>query len=1117
MEERRLKTGLRRMLLRAAWFLVCAVALFVARAEAQPSVLAEADFFEAQVRPLLVERCLECHGDKKQEDGLRLDSRAGWQIGGDRGPAVVPGRPEASLLIQAVRYADDTLQMPPDRKLNDREIAVLTEWVRRGAYDPRSATQVRSPAEAAKNHWAFQPVVDPPVPSAAGGPAANPIDDFWRSQLAKNQLTASPPADRRTLIRRLAYDLTGLPPSAAEVEAFASDRDPNAYERLVDRLLASPHYGEQWARHWLDIARYSDTKGYVYAREQRKWVHAWVYRDWVVRALNDDMPYDRFLLLQIAGDELTGGVGSSGFGSADLAAMGFLTLGRRFLGVQRDIIDDRIDVLTRGTMGLTVSCARCHDHKYDPIPTKDYYSLYGVLQSSVERLVPIESEERANGDPAFTKELASRRKKLAETLAARRSETSARVRSRAGDYLAAQLELQKYPPEGFDQILAKTDLLPTFVRRWEVYLNAAAKRHDPVFIAWHAFAEIPAGKFATQSVVITKSLAERRPNEINALVAKKFTAPPKSMAEVAARYGELFAQVEQQWQAAAKSQAPPPERLADPHAEALRQVLYDRTGPCEVPDEPIVNIEYYFDSASCTELWKLQNEVDNWLLQSPSAPKHAAILTDRDPPATPRVFRRGNPAQPGDEVPRQFLEVIAGANRRPFAHGSGRRELAQAIVDPKNPLTARVIVNRVWQHHMGAGLVRTPSDFGTRAEPPSHPELLDWLTSRFIADGWSLKKLHRRILLSGAYRQSSFGPDDSAHLARARQIDPENRLLWRLNPRRLSFEELRDSLLAAAGRIDRAVGGRPGDLFSADFRRRSLYGSIDRQFFPTALRVFDFANPDLHIPQRSDTTVPQQALFLMNHPLVIEYAEAVADRTDGAAGDPERIRGLYAATLQRLPSNDEMNAALQFLATARRDVTNEAPRTVADWQYGYGRYDSASERLVDFEKLPYFNGTAWQGSSTYPDGRLGWAQLTAEGGHPGNDLAHAVVRRWTAPVDLTVAIASQLTHEPTQGKGVRGFVVASRQGLLASAGVHHDKADLRIDSVDVKAGDTIDFVVDRGSLLSHNQFRWTTTIIGPTGKWDSRRDFAAQATRQLDPWEQLAQVLLTSNEFAFID
>ncbi len=1049
------------------------------------------DFFERQVRPILVDNCQKCHGDKKQEGDLRLDARETLLVGGLSGAAITPGEPNKSLLIAAVRHEGD-IKMPPKSKLTDAQIETLSQWVKIGAPWPKTSV-VAPTQDAARSHWAFQPVVDPAVPEHAAGDS--PIDAFIDARLTKAGLTPSPAADRRTLIRRVSFDLLGLPPTPEEVQSFERDEDPRAYAKLIERLLASPHYGEQWGRHWLDVARYSDTKGYVYAREQRIWLHAWVYRDWVVQALNDDMPYNQFLMLQIAADQCAEQ-------PADKAAMGFLTLGRRFLGVQRDIIDDRIDVVTRGTMGLTVGCARCHDHKYDPIPTKDYYSFYGIFQNSSEQLQSIaEPQTKDDAYQKFEAELDKRRHQLRDLLTKRREETSARIRARLGDYLAAQLELSKYPPEGFDQIIYKDDLLPTFVHVWQAYLTQAKQRRDPVFVAWHAYRDIPAKEFAEQAGEVTKQLAARPAGEVHPLVLAKFATPPASMPEVAKRYGELFAAA-----------------LPDDGDATLREVLFAKHGPCMVPDEPIVNIEYHFDSDMNNELWKAQSELDNWILQAPPTSKHAIILTDRESPVTPRVFKRGNPANPGDEVPRQFVSVIAGPDRQPFTHGSGRLELAQAITDSKNPLTARVIVNRVWLHHFGVGLVPTPSDFGTRAPPPSHPELLDWLATRFMEEGWSLKKLHRQLLLTKAYQRRSNGPTDAAALAKAKQLDPQNRLLWRANERRLTFEEMRDALLVTTGRLDKTMGGRPGDLFNVGFTRRTIYGSIDRQFLPSALRVFDFANPDLHIPLRSDTTVPQQALFFLNHPLMIAYAQSLAAKTSGEKPDEARIQQLYQLAYQRPATADQVAVARELIELSRSDTASNIPPTVADWQYGVGGFDEKTGQVTGFAKLPHFTGNAWQGGSAYPDGKLGWAQLTATGGHTGNDLAHAAIRRWTAPRAMKVTIRSTLIHEPTEGEGVRGFLVASRGGLLKRVAVHHSQEELNAGDLDLQAGDTLDFVADMGNKLSHNQFLWKATITASDeSRWDSQRDFENQGTTRLDPWEQLAQVILSANEFVFVD
>ncbi len=727
------------------------------------------DYFEAHIRPLLVDVCVKCHSEKEQSGNLRLDSRQHALTGGDSGSAIRPGDPERSLIVKAVKR-DGELQMPPDHPLSETQIGALIHWIDLGAPWPETADLVEAESQP---HWSFQPVQKPEIPTVQSGDIAGtdwlrtPIDAFVLRKLLASGLRPSPMADRRTLIRRATFDLTGLPPTAEEVEAFVNDDSDDAWPRLIDRLLDSSSYGEKWARYWLDVARYSDSKGYVYAREERFWVHAWVYRDWVVKALNDDMPYDRFLLLQIAADQVE-------CDKRDLAAMGLLTLGRRFLGVPHDIIDDRIDVLTRGTMGLTVACARCHDHKYDPIPTDDYYSLYGVFRNCDERLVPL--EEIKDQASEFAKGLEERTNKLNEAMAKHRAAAAGRVRARLADYLVAQLHLDDYPEAGFDQIYVESDIIPEFVRRWRDYLDQQAKIGDPVFEAWRRFRSIPATHFEAQVEAVCKSIQEATADEIDARVAALFAVPPANMDSVAAKYGELFAGVDAQWQAGDQHD------ISQLNEDALLRVLYGKDSPCEVPDEPIVNVELFFPSSNTEELWKLRGELDRWLMNSPDAVPQALILVDRDQPAIDaRVMRRGDPRLLGDPVPRRFLSIFGSKESEPFQQGSGRLELARAIVSADNPLTPRVAVNRIWMHHFGSGLVATPSDFGRRAEPPSHPELLDWLASSLVENGWHLKQLHRMIMLSSAYQQSSV-PSSQSDFARANELDPNQPTLVEIQP-----------------------------------------------------------------------------------------------------------------------------------------------------------------------------------------------------------------------------------------------------------------------------------------------------------------------------------------------
>jgi len=520
------------------------------RAESPADTSAHEDFFESEVRPLLLSQCSDCHGAEEQSGGLRIDSLASLLSGGDTGPAIVPGDVESSLLIQAIRQTGE-LRMPPDSRLNEDQVKVLERWISLGAPWPvggrGSASESQHDAAEAKrrSHWAFQPVGNPPLPLLSDYSwCRNPIDFFVLAALESKGMAPSPRADRRTLIRRVYYDLVGLPPSKEEVDQFVSDPggDLDIYRSLCERLLDSPQYGVQWGRRWLDVARYSDTKGYVPGAEDRYFVQSAAYRDWVVNAFNQDMPYDRFLLLQIAADQIAPD------DPASLAAMGFLTVGRRFQGVAHDIIDDRIDVLSRGTMGLTAACARCHDHKYDPIPTSDYYSLYGVFMNCMERQVQV-SSPRVDGEylPALEAELHKRIEKRDSVLATEIAAANQRVRSRVTDYLLTQLELHKYPEEGFGQVLGVNDIVPMFVRRWQAYLLETGKRQDPVFLAWHRYARLPTEDFAQRAESVTRELSELPAGSLNRFVAAAFEEPPESMREVAERYGQMLGDIDRDW------------------------------------------------------------------------------------------------------------------------------------------------------------------------------------------------------------------------------------------------------------------------------------------------------------------------------------------------------------------------------------------------------------------------------------------------------------------------------------------------------------------------------------------------------------------------------------------
>jgi hypothetical protein len=687
---------------------------------AAPEAASEA-FFESHVRPLLLEKCVGCHGDKKSESGLRLDSLAAMLRGGDSGPAIVPGKAGESLLVSVLKHGGD-IQMPPETYLPEDKVGLLERWIEAGAHwpgvDGGAVAISTGPTDAQKNHWAFQPIADPPVPRVAVAPGepqpANPIDAFLMAKLAERGLDPVGPADRRTLIRRASFDLTGLPPEPAEVEAFERDQSPDAFARLVDRLLASPAYGERWGRHWLDVARYADTAGET---GDYPVPDAWRYRNYVIDAFNADKPFDRFIREQVAGDILAAEADPAAFAEL-VSATGFIAVSRRFgfdsASYMHLTYQDTIDTVGQAVLGLTVGCARCHDHKYDPISAADYYAFYGIFQST------------------------------------------------------------RYAFPGDEQTKRPKDMVPLL----------------------------------------------------------------------------------------------PPEQLS-----------------------------------------AAQN----------SPPFPTAYAVAEGTPSDAPIQKRGEPARPGEIVPRRFLTILGG-DPVPPGGGSGRRELALWLTRPENPLTARVIVNRVWQQHFGRGLVATPNDFGLRSQPPSHPELLDWLATRFREQGWSLKWLHRQILSSQAYGRSS-------RTAAAAAADPANEWLWRFTRRRLSAEEIRDSLLLFGGGLDTSPGqGHPfppvdtwGFTQHAPFAavydspKRSVYLMTPRLARHPLLALFDGPDANASTASRSATTVPSQALFWMNSPLVHEQAAGFARRLLETPDPADRVRLAIETVFGRPADPAEVDDWLAFV------------------------------------------------------------------------------------------------------------------------------------------------------------------------------------------------------------
>jgi hypothetical protein len=1093
---------------------------------------ASTDLFENRIRPVLVDRCLECHSVKaeKLRGGLLLDSREGWQKGGASGPAIIPGKPAESLLVQVLRgKAHDVKPMPPKGgPLSETEIAAFEEWILAGAEDPRVGTAAVKAADPTRNHWAFLPPVMPAHPKLKKADwVRTGIDAYILSALEGKGLVPSPEADRRTLIRRVTLDLTGVPPTPEEMGAFLADRRAGAYERVVDRLLGSAAYGERWARHWLDVARYADSKGYVF-EEERRYAYSHTYRDWVVAALNRDLPYDRFLIEQIAGDQM-----ATDEDRTPLAAMGFLTLGRRFLNNPHDIIDDRIDVVTRGLMGLTVQCSRCHDHKFDPIPTADYYSLYGIFSNSRE------PEEKpfiaANPDPVrsaeFAKEKEKRQKELSDYRMERTAEVMKKLRERVGDYLLAAHDSASLDWTNLEGLARQRSLDPGLVAAWKGRLEQWRTQSHPVFAPWFAFEKLTPEEFGRRAPELVGSVTggnlDGKP--LNPRLAAHFKGfTPTSFTNVAAHYGELLTGVERNWrgtlEAAKSAGQPEPTQLAVADEEQLRLVLY---GPDSPVQEVRNGIDRFFDTPVAQKLRALQRKIDELEATHPGAPLRAMAMLDREAISEPVVFKRGNPGNPGPKVPRRQLTVVAGQDSPAFEKGSGRLEFARSIVSRGNPLTARVFVNRVWQRHFGTALVRTPSDFGVRSDPPTHPELLDYLAVRFMDNGWSIKNLHRELLLSATYRQSS---DPLAHgaskveVAQAEKEDPANNLYWRMNRKRIDFEAMRDSLLAVSGTLDRTVGGRPVEIYDTDkpANRRTLYGFIDRQNLPGILRSFDFASPDATSPGRFQTSVPQQALFWLNSPVVADQARAMVNRPDIASrSGADRIRRLYDVAYQRSPDRGELDAAMRFVDGQGSDETPVSPASA--WQYGRGHFDSASNRVDEFLQFRVFRDGRWQDAEKFPAmSPAAYASLTRTGGHPGVDGRHAAIRRWTAPSDMTVRISGTVSHSAKLGDGIHALVVSSRQGKLGAWEVSGTSASAEIGSVSVKRGETLDFVADPRSGDNSDSFEWAPEVVqvdGDRRAWAANADFsgAREWPRPLGPWQRLAQVLLASNEFNFVD
>ena len=915
------------------------------------SVFAEDLAFERDIRPIFREHCYDCHGaTQEMEGGLDLRLVRFMQRGGDSGPAIVPGRDHGqSLLLTRIR----TGEMPPgESRVSAEDIRTIERWLASGAKTARPEPETIGPGlgitEEERAFWSFQPIRSTQVPSTASEDA-HAIDAFIVASLPEGE-TLSGEASRATLVKRAYFDLLGLPPTIADIQRWTAIAEDHWYDMMLEELLASPQYGERWARHWLDVAGYADSEGYTTADANRDW--SWRYRDWVVQAFNADKPFDRFVLEQLAGDELAGP--KSGDWTDEqislLTATGFLRMAADGTGSganneegRNQVVADTLRIVSTSLLGLSMHCAQCHDHRYDPIPQTDYYRLRAVFEPAL--------------DPKAWKTPAGRRVSLY---------------TEADRQRAAEVEAET------------------------------------------------AGLVKTRAERLAKYMADALAKELT-----KYEDPLKSELEQAYK-------------------TPAAKRTAE------QQALFKKY--------PSINITpgnlYQYIAESRPELKKLDDEIAKVRSRKPAEEfVRALVEPPRHQPVT-HLFHRGDPRQPQQPVAPGSLSVTteSGSSYEFPAAADGqattgrRTAYAKWLTNGQHPLLARVLVNRVWMHHFGQGLVSTPSDFGKLGGRPTHPQLLDHLAAEFMGNGWSLKELHRSIMRSQAYRQEG---------ETIRAVGPAKR--YQAKPLlRLDAETLRDRMLATTGSLETRMGGRPveiktddvGQVVVAEQNRRSLYVKVRRSQPVAMLQAFDAPVMETNCERRAVSTVATQSLMLMNSAFVLQQAKLLAERARREAQPLESSRTSSLPTLARAP-----NSA---------------------WQYGHGQW-LAEEQRVQFLPLAHWGDGQWRGGPTLPDPVIGWTLWHAAGGHPGA-AAHAAIRRWTAPVDGVAQIRGELSHGSEHGDGVHGRIIAAGDTQKAVWEVANGKTATNLDGVRVNRGDTIDFIIESGETVTSDSFSWGVKI-----------------------------------------
>lgn len=954
--------------------------------------------FESDIRPIFREYCFDCHGATAEPDA-NLDLRLVRFItrGGESGPAIEVGNAAESYLLDRVKSGE----MPPgEAKLPQAKIELLERWILEGAKTLRTEPEDIGPGIPItledRNFWAFQSIENPSVPQLDHERIRTPVDAFL-SQSMPDGLSFSQDAERNTLIKRAYFDLIGLPPSPEELSHWESLTSSDWYDQLVNSLLDSSHYGERWARHWLDVAGYADSEGSTVRDDERPW--AWKYRDYVIRSFNADKPFDQFIIEQLAGDEIAG-VKNGDWTQEQielLTATGFLRMAADGTGsgdnsaeARNKAIADTIQIVSTSLLGLSVACAQCHDHRYDPISQLDYYGLRSVFT------------------PAY-------------------------------DWQNWKLPTQ---------------------RRVSLYTENDRQRAAEIE---EEVKSVVAEKTEKQNAYMAQALDQ----ELN-----KYEAPLKS-------------ELRNAYQTPAKERTEEQQALLKKH--------------------PSVNITtgvlYQYIPESREELKKFDERINEIRKKKPPE-EFLRVLTE--PPGhfpVAKLFHRGDHQQPKQDVAPAVLTIAAAEGKLPAISindeslpTSGRRlAYARWLTNGEHPLVARVIVNRVWMHHFGKGLVSTPSDFGRLGDAPSHPELLDWLASYFMDEGWSLKKLHRLILTSTAWRQSSASEPVMA------AIDPENRFYWRKPLQRLEAEIIRDRMLASSVSLDRTLFGTPigvkedetGQVMvDGEQKRRSLYIKARRSQPVAMLQTFDAPVMSVNCERRPVSTVATQSLMLMNGGFALQQAEKLAARSSQA---PDILDEQFREKLPQLPS---------------------PPPLI--WTYGYGQFDSARKTINEFKELPHWTGSEWQGGEQRPDPQIGWVILNKTGGHPGKPKFGAI-RRWTAPIAGTLSIQGSLVHPSENGDGVRGRIVSSQGVVLGEWQTLNGQITTNVEGAKISQGDTIDFITDCLTNENSDSFQWTAkltlTTADGTRAYDTADDFHGPVTK--DDYVSLPAKLRTAWELSY--